>query len=99
MPIPERIDFKLLLLTFLKSLRDVAPPYMEELLVRYRPTRILCSADKGLNTTLKPMVTELFRTLLLRYGIPCQSVYAHVVSWALSNQKIKTFLFKLAFQL
>ena len=25
------------------------------------------------------MVTELFHTQLLRYGIPCQSVYAHVV--------------------
>ena len=73
MPIPERIDFKLLLLTF-KSLNDVALPYIEELLVRYRPTRTLCSADKGLNTTLKLMVTELFHTQLLRYGIPCQSV-------------------------
>ena len=46
LPIPERIDFKLLLLTF-KSLNDVAPPYMEKLLVRYRPTRTLGSADKG----------------------------------------------------
>ena len=47
LPIPERIDFKLLLLTF-KSLNDVAPPYMEELLVRYRSTRTPGSADKGL---------------------------------------------------
>ena len=47
LPIPERIDFKLLLLPF-KSLNDVAPPYMEEPLVRYRPTRTLRSADKGL---------------------------------------------------
>ena len=46
LPIPERIDFKLLLLTF-KSLNDVAPPYVEELLVRYRPTTALRSADKG----------------------------------------------------
>ena len=42
LPIPERIDFKVLLLTF-KSLNDVAPPYMEELLVRYRPTRTLAA--------------------------------------------------------
>ena len=42
LPIPERIDFKLLLLTF-KSLNDVAPPYMEDLLVRYRPTRTLAA--------------------------------------------------------
>ena len=32
---------------------------------------------------IKPMVTELFHTQLLRCGIPCQSVYAHV---ALSNK-------------
>ena len=99
LPIPEIIDFKLLLLTF-KSLNDVAPPYMEELLDRYRPTTTLRSANlqscswHKLNITLKPMGTELFHTQLLRYGIPCQSVYALVVSWALSNQKIETFLFK-----
>ena len=47
MPITERTDFKLLLLTF-KSLNDVAPPYIEELFVRYRPTKTLRSADEGL---------------------------------------------------
>ena len=102
LPIPEKIDFKLLLLTF-KSLNDVAPPYIEEPLVRYRPTRTLRSADKGLpvqtkcNLTLKPMVTEIFHTHLLRYGIPCQSVYAHVVSTALSNQKSKHFFLSVLF--
>ena len=37
---------KELILTF-KSLNDVALPYMEELLVCYRPTRSLHSVDKG----------------------------------------------------
>ena len=81
LPIPERIDFKLLLLTF-KSLNDVAPPYMEELLVQFvidqQELRVLQIKDswyKLQNTTLKPMITELF-----------QSVNAHVLSWALSNQ-------------
>ena len=37
------------------------------------------------------MVTELFHRQLLRYGIPCQPVYAHVGSWTLSNQKSKHF--------
>ena len=64
LPIPERTDFKLLLLTF-KSLNDVAKPYMEELLVPNRPTRTLRSGDKGLSVQtkynqLKPMVIELF---------------------------------------
>ena len=48
----ERIYLKLLLLTF-KSLNDLAPPYMEELLVRYRPTRTLRSTDKGLSVKTK----------------------------------------------
>ena len=63
LPIPERIDFKLLLLAF-KSLNDVAPLYMDELLVRYRPSRNLRSANKELlvqpKYNLKHIVTELF---------------------------------------
>ena len=44
---PKRgINFKLLL-TF-KSLNDLARPYIEVLLVHHRPTRPLCSANKGL---------------------------------------------------
>ena len=43
------------------------------------------------------MVTELFHTQLLRYGIPCQSIYAHVVSWTLSNQKSKHFFLSVLF--
>ena len=43
---------------------------------------------------IKPMVTELFHTQLLRYGIACQSVYAHV---ALSNQKSKHFFLSVLF--
>ena len=44
---PKRgINFKLLL-TF-KSLNYLAQPYMEVLLVHYRPTGTLCSADRGL---------------------------------------------------
>ena len=75
---------------------------MEELLVRHRPTRTLRSADKGLPVQtkynqLKPMVTELFHAQLLRHGIPCQSVYTDVVSWALSNQKSKHFFLSVLF--
>ena len=40
LPITERIDFKPLLLTF-KSLNDVAPPYIEELLVRYGSIHVI----------------------------------------------------------
>ena len=67
---------------------------MEVLLVHYRPTGTLCSAD----ITLKPVVTELFHTQLLRYGIPCRPGYACCELSAFKS-KIKTFLFKGAFQL
>ena len=50
-----------------------------------------------LNTILNSMFTEIFHTQLLRYEIPCQSVYAHVVSWALSNQKSKHFFLSVLF--
>ena len=98
---PKRgINFKLLL-TF-KSLNFLARPYMEVLLVHYRPTGTLCSADRGLlvqpKYNLKTCGTELFHTQLLRYGIPCQPGYACCELSAFKS-KIKTFLFKGAFQL
>ena len=86
LPIAERINFK---------------PYMEELLVDYSPKRTLCSADKGLllqpKHNLKTYGYSAFSQAAPRYGIPCQSVYAHVVSWALSNQKSKHFFLSLLF--
>ena len=102
LPILERIDFKLLLLAF-KSLNDVPPPYMEELLVLYRPSRTLRSANKGLlvqpKYNLKPIVRELFHAApKIWNSMPvtlrtCSELSASV------QIKIKTFLFKRAFQL
>ena len=95
LPTAERISFKLLIVAF-KS-----PPYMEELLVDYSPKRTLRSADKGLllqpKHNLKTYGYSAFSQAAPRYGIPCQSVYAHVESWALSNQKSKHFFLSLLF--
>ena len=100
--IPERIYFKLLLLTF-KPLNDVAPPYMEELLVRYRQTRTLRSADKGL------LVQTKYKLKTYGYRAFSQAVPKIWNSLPVSiracfeldafKSKIKTFLFKRAFQL
>ena len=99
--IPEKIDFKLLLLTF-KSLNDVAPPYMEETLVFYRPTRTLRSADKGVLVQTKYNLTT--------YGYRAFSHAAHKI-WNSMAVSIRTccelgsfkskkfFNFKRAFQL
>ena len=93
---------RLYLLTF-KSLSDVAPPYMEELLVRYTPTRILRCADKGL--------LEQSKYKLKTYGYRAFSQAAPKIWNSLPvsiraccelgafKSKIKTFLFKRAFQL
>ena len=48
LPISERINFKVLLLTF-KSLHDLAPSYLQELKRPYNPTRTLRPAKKRLS--------------------------------------------------
>ena len=47
LPVRERIQFKLLILTW-KSLNGIAPQYLSNLLVPYKPTRALRSSDKHL---------------------------------------------------
>ena len=47
LPVRERIQFKLLILTW-KSLNGIAPEYLSNLLVPYKPTRALRSSDKHL---------------------------------------------------
>ena len=44
LPIAERINFKILLSTF-KSLHNLTPSYIQDLLVRYRPIRSLRSSS------------------------------------------------------
>ena len=47
LPVHARIDFKILLLTFL-CVREVAPVYLTELITAYTPTRTLRSSQKSL---------------------------------------------------
>lgn len=49
LPIPERIEFKILLLVF-KSKNGLAPDYLSELLIPYQPARALRSANQDLLT-------------------------------------------------
>ena len=86
-----------------ESLNDVALPYMEELLVCYRPTRTLRSVDKGHlvqpNYNLKTYGYRAFS-----HAAPKMWNFMPVslrTSCELSafKFKIKTFLFKHAFQL
>ncbi|XDV33545.1 hypothetical protein PO909_003925 [Leuciscus waleckii] len=47
LPVPSRIKYKVLLLTF-KALHNLAPPYIRDLLTPYTPSRSLRSSDQNL---------------------------------------------------
>ena len=47
LPVHQRIHFKILLMTF-KCLNQLAPSYLSDLLIHYRPSRTLRSSDKEL---------------------------------------------------
>ena len=55
LPVRQRIEFKILLLTY-KSLNGLAPKYITELLPLYEPSRPLRSANSGL--LVVPRVTS-----------------------------------------
>ena len=52
LPIHERIRFKSLLMTF-KCFNQLAPSYLSDLLIHYRPSRTLLSSDKELLVQLR----------------------------------------------
>ena len=74
LPIKQRIDFKILLLT-VKALNNNAPSYIKELLKQYNPTRTLRSSD-GFSLfqiqSTEPQVTDPFLTVHLNFGTICQ---------------------------
>ncbi|XDV51162.1 hypothetical protein PO909_020089, partial [Leuciscus waleckii] len=101
LPVHYRIQYKLLLLTY-KSLHNLAPPYLTELLEQHQPTRHLRSA--GTNR-LTPIVRTNRRTLGDRaFAITAPTLWNSLPtsirnSDSLPNFKsvLKTHLFKLAF--
>jgi hypothetical protein len=68
LPVQQRIVFKILLLTF-RALHDMAPAYIRDLLLPYRPARSLRSSTDKLLLTIP-------RTKCLRYGDRAFSVAA-----------------------
>ena len=97
LPVTERIDYKILLLTF-KSLHGMAPEYLSELLSVYKPGRSLRSSGKSL------LVTPKYN--LKSYGQRAFSCAAPALwnslpddirscnSLTVFKSKLKTFLFK-----
>ena len=102
LPIPERIDhvgFKLLLLAF-KSLNDVAPPYMEELLVLDQQE--LCTLqikDSKSKNNLKTYGYRAFPHAAPKIWNSMPVSLRTCCELSVFKSKIKTFLFKSAFRL
>ena len=97
LPINQRIEFKIMTLTF-KSLHDLAPQYLTELVTPYRPKRSLRSAKKDL-LNLPKMSLKRYGYRSFQYAAPAlwnnlpESIKS---SKELSSFKssLKTYLFK-----
>ena len=68
LPVKKRITFKMLLLTY-KCLNGLAPPYLEELLKPYAPSRSLRSGTQDLLTEKRPC-TKLYGDRALEVAAP-----------------------------
>ncbi len=100
LPVAERIDYKIMLLTF-KAIHGLAPAYLSELLTFYKPKRTLRSANKSF--------LDVPRCNLKMYGQRAFSYVAPTLWNRLSydmrtcetitefKSKLKTFLFKRVF--
>jgi hypothetical protein len=99
LPIKQRIDFKILLLTFL-AIHGTAPPYIRDLLTQYQPSRSLRSENQHLlktrafNTTFGKR-TFYYAAPKLWNGLPLDVKNSNTVD--IFKQKLKTYLFKQAF--
>ena len=66
LPVSDRIDFKILLITF-KAVNGQAPKYVSDMLDPYIPARCLRSSDKGLlETPTENLVTKGGRAFAVR---------------------------------
>ena len=102
LPVNERIQFKILLLTF-KSLNGLAPVYVDEMIQRYVPNRKLRSSSAFLLKQNKWNLKSYgFRTFTVAAPFLWNSLPLEVKSSPSLNifkSKLKTHLFKSAFNL
>ena len=80
LPIPRRIEYKIILLTF-KSLHGLAPGYLSDLLKIYNPPRQLRSKNK--------MLLEVPKTVLKTYGDKAFA-YAAPTLWNSLPEELRT---------
>ncbi len=100
LPIWQCIAFKVLVLTY-KALRDMAPQYIVSLLTHYVPPRTLRSSAHALLNTLRYNTKSYGAQAFLQFApaeynkLPCTIKKSPTL--AIFKSKLKTFLFKEAF--
>ena len=101
LPVEYRPKFKILLYTF-KALHHIAPTYIQELVAVYQPRRSLRS-ENSLTLTVPKVRTATYgercfnkSAAVLWNNLPMFVKKSETVS--VFKQKLKTFLFRLAFQ-
>lgn len=102
LPIPQRIQYKLLLLTF-KALRNLAPSYLSDLLHPYTPSRTLRSSSFGL-LSIPPVKMVTMGAKAFSHAAPklWNSLPIHIRqldSVNIFKSQLKTYLFKSAYSL
>ena len=102
LPVRQRIEYKLLLLTF-NSLHGLAAPYLAELLSRHQPTRSLRSADAHLlvvpRSNLSTQGDRAFSHAAPRLWNNLPLAMRITDSQNIFKKQLKTLLFKRAFSL
>ena len=102
LPIKQRIEYKLLLLTF-RSLHGLAASHITDLLIRYEPTRALRSADAHLLEVppcrLRTQEEKAFSSAAPRLWNNLPLAIRTTDSLNSFKTPLKTFLFKRAFLL
>ncbi|KAK6178265.1 hypothetical protein SNE40_013071 [Patella caerulea] len=102
LPVSYRIKFKILCYTF-RCLNGTAPKYLSDLLQSYTPARTLRSVDKKLLVVPKPK-TVRFGQRTFSYSAPTEwndlpLEIKNSPDTAVFRSRLKTFLFKKAFNL
>lgn len=96
LPVPSRIKYKVLLLTF-KALHNLAPPYICDLLITYTPSRSLRSSDQNLlvipRTRLSTVGGRSFSALAPKLWNSLPQPLRNCSSLPFFKTHLKTFLF------
>ncbi len=96
LPVHHRIEFKILLFVF-KSINNLAPSYLSDLLYAYNPTRNLRSGDQRLLSVLRSRLKYRGDRAFAVAGPSLPAYIRSAQSLTVFKSSLKTYLFSLAF--